>query len=246
MEEGRIDLVVDVGNSRIKAAVFRGHRVLGTMTADRQQMFDADVLLQGRHPAGIVLASVGGPTVPLVERLRSWGVVRTITGSSPAPIPVAYRSTASLGVDRLANAVAAAALFPGRPMLAIDIGTCITYDLVLPDQGFVGGAIAPGPTMRARSMHQDSATLPEVDPDPEVPAIGRDTRECLAAGVFHGIVHELRGMIEERRQHAPDLGVVLTGGAAPPFVNALKSGIFADPLLTLRGLHALHLHNPVP
>jgi type III pantothenate kinase len=181
----------------------------------------------------------------LLELLRSLGPVLEIKGDTPAPVTNGYATPQTLGVDRLANAAGLWAMFPGRPSLAIDAGTCITYDLV-DDQGvFRGGAISPGLRMRATAMHAYSANLPEVDPAPDTPLIGTDTLGSLASGTHHAVTLEMKGYIAVLRQQYPELAVVLTGGDAPRFARALKNGIFAHPSLTLYGLYAiLLLHFP--
>lgn len=237
------DLVVDIGNSRVKLALFRGRQVLRFTRMDRP---DAEALrdfLGADRPACIAVASVGVPATTVMPLLEAYGPAIELTGASPAPLPVVYATTATLGVDRLANAVALHEGFPGRPALAIDLGTCITYDLVLPGAGFAGGAISAGPRMRGQAMHRYSARLPLVEDPGSPPLVGRDTLSCLASGIHHGVRLELAGMIAELTLQHPGLAVVLTGGAAPAYAAALKSGIFADPLLTLRGLHALLAHH---
>lgn len=242
-----LDLVVDVGNTRVKVALFHGDRVRRFARFDRLDAEALRAFLDTDRPRHIAAASVGAPVGPLLPVLSVHGPVVELTGASPAPLPNRYSTPSTLGVDRLANAAALHALFPGRPALAIDLGTCITYDLVLPGTGFVGGAISPGPRMRGQAMHRYSARLPLVE-DPGRPAlVGTDTPGGLASGIHHGVRFELAGMIGELGQQHPGLAVVLTGGAAPAYAAALKSGIFADPLLTLRGLHALlahHRHHP--
>lgn len=238
-----IDLVVDIGNSRVKLALFRGPRVLRFTRVDSLGPAVLRDLLGTDRPGHIAVASVGVPVAPLLPLLSAHAPVVELTGGSPAPMPNSYASPGTLGVDRLANAAALHDLFPDRPALAIDLGTCITYDLVIPGSGFVGGAISPGPRMRGQAMHRYSARLPLVE-DPGRPAlVGADTAAALASGIHHGVRFELSGMIGELRHQHPGLAVVLTGGAAPDYAAALKSGIFADPLLTLRGLHVLLAHH---
>jgi type III pantothenate kinase len=155
----------------------------------------------------------------------------------------AYRTPVTLGVDRLANALGAVSLFPGRAVIAVDLGTCITYDVVDAEGCYAGGLITPGMRMRAKAMNAYSARLPLVRPTGEPPLIGTDTEGSLLAGVHHGVRAELQGLIADLGQGSHRCAVVLTGGDAPRFTKALKSGIFADPLLTLRGLHALLIHH---
>ena len=231
-----MDLVIDRGNSRQKLALFQDgrcidHTVVG-LNPDGWLPW-----LNGRVPVRIAIGA-SGEALP-VSDLQRLAPVTVLRGDSPAPIRTAYATPATLGVDRWANAVAIAGMFPGRAALAVDLGTCITFDLVDPSGCHLGGAISPGLRMRAAAMHAHTARLPEVDPDGDVQAFGTSTESALRAGVVTGIRYELEGWAREGRYQWPDLAVVLTGGDAPRVARALKSGIFADPLLTLRGLHAL-------
>ncbi len=242
MDPGII-LVLDVGNTRMKGALFMDGRPVrhGTVRqVDRTSLRD---LLGGTQPTVIALASVSRPDEELVAGLRDHAPVHVITGASPSPIPSRIQGVGTLGVDRLANVVAAAKRFPGRAILAVDLGTCITFDLVEPDGTHAGGAISPGLRMRARAMHTYSARLPMVDPGPEPHWLGSDTITSLEAGVHHGILNEIEGMVAKVRYHWQDAAVVLTGGDALRFSSALKSGIFALPLLTLEGLYALYQYH---
>lgn len=241
-------LIADLGNSRLKLAWFEGERCSGMRVVSRpvegtalQEAIGA--LLPTTTPAVIGIGSVSDEARSIAALFGDRAPVVLLTGDMPAPIAVRYGTPGSLGVDRLANAVGAAALFPHRAALAVDVGTCITADLVLPGEGYVGGLISPGPWMRARAMNAYSARLPLVMPEEAPPLLGTDTHSSLAAGVFHGVRFELEGLIATLRAQWPGLAVVLTGGGAPPWAAALKSGIFADPSLTLRGLHALLLHH---
>ncbi len=239
------DLVVDIGNSRVKLALFRGGELLRSVRMDELTAPGLDGFLSGDRPGAIGVASVGAPAKWPLHVLSGLAPVYELTGASPSPVPNAYADPRTLGVDRLANAAALHVRFPGRAALAIDLGTCITYDLVLPERGFVGGAISPGPRMRGLAMHHYSARLPLLEDPGAPPLVGGDTLGCIASGIHHGVRLEVAGMVAELRATHPGLAVVLTGGAAPAYATALKSGIFADPLLTLRGIHVLlahHLH----
>jgi type III pantothenate kinase len=199
----------------------------------------ADWLAHSR-PTHVVIGSVGRPDYGFMHELGR--IAPVVEARGDMPLGTLYATPGTLGVDRLANAVGARAMFPGRPVLVFDLGTCITADLVDTGGTHLGGTISPGLRMRARAMHAYSARLPEVQPPELVPLVGRDTDQSLASGIVHGIRWELAGMIAETAYEHPGLAVVLTGGDAPRFMRALKSGIFADPLLTLRGLHGILQH----
>ena len=242
MKSDPIDLVLDIGNSRSKLALFQGATVLRAGILEHPDLLTVQRFIDRAPVRAIAVASVGDTGPELVAALAPYSRTVLLTGQSPSPLRISYDTPETLGVDRLANSVAAASMFPGRSVLVVDIGTCITYDLVTVQNGFEGGLISPGPYMRAQAMHAYSARLPLIDPVTDGPLIGRSTRASLSAGVFHGIRYEIEGVVHDLRQQASDLAVVLTGGGAPPSIAALKIGIFADPLLTLRGSHVLLLH----
>ena len=239
-------LVLDIGNSRTKAGLFEQGRLVRRASFENGNAAAVHALIGTASVARVGVGSVAADTVA-VEALRGLDLpVTTLRGDSPAPLVNGYATPATLGVDRLANAVGARALFPDRPVLAIDLGSCVTYDLVDAEGVFRGGIISPGLHMRAKAMHTFSARLPLVEVPEEPVFIGDSTTSCLASGAHHGLHAELAGLIGRCRQQHPGLVVVLTGGDAPRFARALENGIFAHPFLTLLGLHALLLHAHPP
>lgn len=242
MPIGPLHLVLDIGNTRTKAAVFAGSSLVrhGAWTAATGK--ELLLWLGGTEPEAIAVAASGA--VP--DELMEWGSATVpliqLNGQSPSPLGTSYATPHTLGTDRWADALAAWQLGAGRPCVAIDLGTCITYNVVGPDGIFQGGAISPGLRMRTKAMHEHTARLPLVEVDAMPPLIGADTVSSLKSGAFHGVLAELWGYTNALRQQWPDLFVVLTGGDAPLFTGHLRSSIFADPLLTLRGLHALLEH----
>lgn len=236
-------LVLDVGNTRTKSALYRNGEAVRTGHIAHGDTAALAAFLGDARPVAVVAGSVAAHDEAFAARLDSIAPLFVVRGDTPAPVINAYGTPASLGADRLANAVGAAARFPGRPVLAIDLGTCITYDMVEADGRYVGGAISPGMRMRAQAMHAYSARLPLVLPEQEPPLLGVSTTGSLEAGVFHGVVAELHGFIAAHGRERPEMAVVLTGGDALRFMGALKSGIFALPLLTLEGLYAILVHH---
>ncbi len=238
------ELVIDVGNSRMKMGLFRHGHLVARQAALHGDLAAVEQFLCGREVQRIAVGSVAAPKLAFMDALASFAPVVGIRGDSPAPLQNAYTTPGTLGVDRLANAVGVAMAFPNRAALAIDLGSCATFDLVDELAVLRGGIISPGLHMRAKAMHAFSARLPEVDP-PEDPVLpGYDTTTSLAAGIFHGMLHELNGHIAFFRQRHRGLAVVLTGGDAPRFARALKSGIFVHPTLTLLGLYAILHFDP--
>lgn len=242
MPESLIDLVLDVGNTRTKIALFSGDRLVRHSAIASGDARSLTTFLQGATPDRIALASVAGEDNSFFDQLCGLAPVLSITGASASPLRSLITTPETLGVDRLANAVAARACFAKRAVLAVDMGTCITYDLVDADGVHRGGAISPGLLMRAKAMHAYSARLPLVVPGPNPGSLGTDTTTAMEAGIHYGILGELKEFIRTYGHQFTLPAVVFTGGDALPFARAMKTGIFAHPFLTLEGLRLILHH----
>lgn len=137
----------------------------------------------------------------------------TLTRSMPLPFKTAYRTPQTLGLDRISGMTGACALHPDNPLLVIDAGTCITYDLIV-DGVFLGGNIAPGLDMRLQAMHRQTSALPDTATDTTVAPIGHSTAEAMQAGAFWGLIYEINGYIGRYSKKYPALRTILTGGNA--------------------------------
>lgn len=235
-------LVIDIGNTQTKALVFGAGGVQdGLMVAPTGPQALRDIL--DRHSEmPTAIATVVELEEAISSLLRERGVL-VVDGDTPLPITSRYRTPRTLGVDRICAAVGAHAQFPGRAVLAIDLGTCITCDLVSAEGEYLGGSISPGLRMRYRALHEFTSRLPLLEPESDEPLTGTDTEASMRSGVQRGIRSELDAVIDSHLRQYPDLAVVGTGGDLAFFAGVLKRPIFADPLLVLRGLHEILLHN---
>lgn len=159
------------------------------------------------------------------------------------PIGNAYLTPATLGRDRLAAAVGAAALYPGRNALIVDLGTAVTIDLLSADGVFRGGCISPGMAMRFRSLHEYTASLPLCDAIDSERAVGRTTDEAIRLGVMNSIAFEIEGYVARLEGEFEDLCVIFTGGDAKFFVKRIKNTIFANCNLVFYGLNRILEYN---
>jgi len=236
-----MNAVIDIGNSRIKAALFEDDRQVSVRLFPVTGIYPASRWI-GALDAGVplIVSDVAGRAKALAAAGKKGGrKVLVLSGRTPVPIRVNYRPRHALGHDRLANAVGAASLFRGLPVLVLDAGTCLKCDLVDGKKTFRGGAIAPGMLMRYEALHRSTARLPHVAPSEKVPSAGQTTRLSIVAGVQQGMVHEMEGVVRAYRRRYPRLRVVLTGGDWVYFANFLKSPIFVAPGLTLLGLNEI-------
>ena len=146
-------------------------------------------------------------------------------------------------MDRLAAVVAANWLKPGHDVLVIDAGTCVTYDFIDADGAYHGGNISPGMRMRFKALNIFTDKLPKVSAKGEVPMYGQSTETAIRAGVIRGMEFEMSGYITHLQKNYPGLLVFLTGGDEFSFDTKLKSIIFADRFLVLKGLNRILSYN---
>lgn len=239
-----MNLVVDIGNTLIKVAVVEGAEVLLSQTfASMDDLSVKAVVEQFPSLRRAIVASTGEPTACVAERLRGEGLqVLEMTSLTPTPIGNDYLTPQTLGVDRLAAAVAAVEVMGCRDCVIVDFGTAITIDLV--EGGiFRGGNISPGMRTRFRALHDYTHRLPECEPTDQVLPVGRTTREAIEQGVMQGIVNEIEGYIERFMHSNAKLSLIFTGGDAKYFVKRIKNAKFAKCNLVFCGLNRILEYN---
>lgn len=233
-------LCIDWGNTQVKAALFSTEGRL-TNRWQFENFPSADDLSAKLHepPAAIILCATGDVPEEIITYLQDLAFFMNLRGDTRTPLINAYFSQETLGPDRLAAAVAIQHQYPDKNSLVICAGTCITYNFVSNQNTFRGGAIAPGVQMRLNAMHQFTAKLPEVDAYGYTLLLGYDTETCMRSGALLGAAYEIDGTVAAYASQYPDFNAVLTGGDAPLLARHLKSGIFADPDLILKGLYLI-------
>ncbi|MCW3123257.1 MAG: putative transcriptional acitvator, Baf family [Flavipsychrobacter sp.] len=245
-----VNLCIDWGNTNVKAAIFDNDVLKHQFTfGEDDALQQVTNILDTHKPAKAIVCSVVSHSHELEQMLQSRikSVVK-LDGNTRLPINNAYGSSETLGADRIALICGAHALYPQYNNLVICLGTCITYNLMQKNKTFRGGAISPGMHMRLRAMNEFTDKLPQVDMNrTELIFLGYDTPTCMLSGAVYGMAAEIDAMTEEYRRQYPDFNAILTGGDAPYFAAKLKSKIFADPDLLLKGLNLILNYNvPVP
>jgi len=233
--------VLDAGNTSVKVGLFENEvlkNVRRVPTSDKSRWNEIKELIPLN--SSLVLCSVASEEFnSFVHSLTT--DITVINANSPLPILNAYHSPESLGMDRLCNAVAIHTLKKTKNAVAIDIGTCIKFDLVEGNQ-YSGGSISPGIDLRYKALHDFTAKLPLIDAHSQESFIGKDTVTSIAAGVIHGLDAEIKGMMDKYRSaFGQDLTFFMTGGDVEFFDFEGKNDIFADPNLTLKGVYEIYL-----
>lgn len=239
-----LNLCIDWGNSYVKAGLFDKNELVESYKYPETEAHNRIVdIVESHNPAYAIVCSVNNHSGESVEFLES-KVKRVVVMNDRTPTPVmnAYSSD-TVGMDRLAMAVGAHAEHPEKNNLVVCLGTCITYNFVQKTKTFRGGAISPGLRMRLRAMHEFTDMLPSVPLEGEALLLGYDTETCMRSGAVFGIVSEIDGMVKDFSAQYPDFNAVLTGGDMSYFEGKLKSEIFADPDIILKGLNIILKHN---
>jgi len=241
-----MNLVLDLGNSYGKIAVCERSRVIETATYEKISSREISYFhVRYTGLKGAIISSVVNYSREIIDYLSSlYGKCVELNHSTPIPLKNSYKTPDTLGYDRIAAAVGAYTIYPGKNVLVIDAGTAITYDVVTSRGEFLGGNISPGLEIRFKSLHRYTQRLPHLERPREVPSlVGSTTREAIQSGVVNGLLFEMNGFISAISKKYPKLQVVLTGGDAKYFVGKLKNSIFVDPNLNLIGLNRILEHN---
>lgn len=239
------DVVIDVGNTRMKVALFTDSKLDGVLSFSNKSKKKVLDVIDESSASRAIMSNVAKLREGLLNGLHERLEFMLMEPHVKVPVKVDYQTLDTLGTDRLANAVYAAKYYEGKNVLTIDFGTCIKYDLVKADGVYAGGSIAPGLQMRFKSMSKMTKRLPYIDDwrvnEKNWPA--KTTRSSLVAGVLQGVEAEIAHYINEGNTRYDNLTVIATGGDFTYFEKAFKNIIFADPYLTLRGLHEILLYN---
>lgn len=242
-------LTVDVGNSTVAAAAFRGERIAfrGRVPTPRAWTGRTFASLLPPPWPGRVRAAVVSSVVPRLDRALG-AAVRRACGTRPlflndrvdAGLPLRIDRPSELGADRIADCVGALALFP-PPLVVIDSGTAITFDLVDRAGAYRGGCILPGIGVAIQALADHAARLRRVAFAVPRSPLGRNTADSIRAGIFYGYEGALAHLIAlYRRRLGPRTTVVATGGMMGAFRGRVPGIDAFAPDLIFIGLRRVH------
>ena len=244
-------LLFDIGNTHTHIGLADERRVLKQTDISTLAWFGGGAAARvkkfaGKNQiAGVVLCSVVPRATSLVKKVVRAAWKLNALELNPATIRgvgIDYPKPSSIGPDRLANAVAARARF-GAPVVVVDFGTAVTFDVVDGKGNYVGGIIAPGLAAMTNYLHEKTALLPKIEIREIKTAIGKSTEEAMLVGAVHGYRGLIRGLLGElkRELKIKKLPVVATGGYAKLIAAKLPEISAVAPDLTLEGLRLVWL-----
>ncbi len=237
-------LIVDVGNTRVKTAIFKDEKIIKHYIFDKSEIISTikNIISEYEIKSGII-SSVGKLSANDVLELQRILNLIELNHQTKVPFVNKYETPKTLGVDRIALVSAGVQKFPNKNVLIIDAGTCITYDFVTKNAEYLGGAISPGIKIRYQALHDYTAKLPLLETQEIENFIGNNTKNSIHSGVINGIINEIEGIIGQYQQKYENLTIVLTGGDMFFLSKQLKSPIFANSNFLLEGLYKILIHN---
>jgi len=239
-----MNLIIDVGNTRIKAAVFENDTLLEVFVFDSNELIDkVDLFINKYSIDKGIISSVKNISKNELDQLNKKFSFLILDSSTKVPFKNLYKTPQTLGVDRIALVANAVEKFYKKNVLIIDAGTCITYDFVNDSQEYLGGAISLGIEMRYKALNNYTSKLPLLEKNIPENFIGKTTDENIHSGVNNGVLNEINGVIEQYERENSVLTIVLTGGDTYFLAKQLKGSIFANPNFVLEGLNTILIYN---
>ena len=178
-----IKLVIDQGNTNTKIALFKKRKIIKKAIL----INEADIFGWEKEAFSSIVSLVGDQS-SLLSYFKN--KVLKLDYKTNVPIINKYKTPKTLGNDRLAAVVGAAKLFPNNNILVIDVGTCITFDLIK-NNVYLGGSITSGINMRYNSLKNNTFNLPIINEITKAELVGDSTNNSIKSGVLNGLLCEI-------------------------------------------------------
>lgn len=254
-------LVIDIGNTQVVVGIFDQSKLVAQwriMSAIERTEDETWLLLRSLcedqkincdQITGVAISSVKPDVTPSFQQMATKYLninPVVVTANLNLGIKIMYDNPASVGADRICNAIAGFSRY-GGPLIVLDFGTATTFDVVSETGDYLGGIIAPGIQMTANMLHRMTALLPRVELKFPEKIIATSTETSIQAGLMYGTVEMVDGLIQRIKSNfAREVQTIATGGLAQTIVPQLKSVQQVEPMLTLEGLRIIYERVGVP
>lgn len=233
-------LLIDISNSFTKLAFASTRRIQRPVRIATERLTSVYVrgLIDRCQVKCVVVSSVVPGRNREIRRATGGAKIVWLNARAHLGVGVDYPAPATIGADRLANAVAVAGLY-GVPAIVVDFGTAVTFDIVAANKRYIGGVIAPGLESMTNFLYQRTALLPKLSLKEPRRAVGKSTIEAMRVGAiygYRGLVSEIIERIKEQEFGRRRVRVVATGGYARLIARKLPEIDAVAPNLTLEGL----------
>ena len=252
-------LTMVVGNTNIKAGLFRGSELVGYWRVSTNTMYTSDeygILLTNLFEhSGFKTSQVEGIMISSVVPTINYTIehmcqdyfscdFKLLAPGMKTGVNIRYENPRELGSDRIANAVAVHEIY-GGPCIFIDFGTATTYGVISEKGEFLGGAIGPGLKLTADALVNRAAKLPRIELVTPPQVIGRTTVSNIQSGIIYGYIGSVEGVVRgmKRELGRSDVRVIATGGMAHMVAQASDVIDEIDGMLTIKGLRMIYEKN---
>lgn len=239
-------LAIDIGNTNINLGLFREDRLIRRYVIPtkikRHKPYLDKIINRDKIDDAIICSVVPDASKILEQDLTELlGKHPYIIGKRiKVPVKNLYRKPKQVGQDRLVNAYAGVVLY-GAPLIAVDFGTAITFDVVSKNKDYLGGMIIPGLGISLDCLNQRTALLPKIKLEEPREFIGRDTKSSMLSGIVYGfaaLTDDLAVRIKKRI--GKNAKVIGTGGNIDLIGKYCRRIDKTDKDLTLKGLNLIY------
>lgn len=248
-----LDLVIDIGNSHIKGAIFQENALVSAFIHPSSSFSTKNfsISLQEKEIQNCLVASVNAAAEKeIIAALQALHIPFQMLDAKKLKIVLDVEEKEEVGADRIANCYGSLFHFPTNDCIIIDIGTSITFDFITKSGHYTGGAIYPGFDISAKALAEHTDRLPYVSIAKPASALGKTTETHIQSGIYYGLLGAVERIIAELKNTHPSpssVKVLVTGGPTHP-TNPLSQNLkedleefidLTDPYLTLVGLHEI-------
>lgn len=244
-------LALDIGNTNITLGVFESNNLLevkriptDTNCSVKEYAKLLTDTLENRNINGCIISSVvNGLDTVLLDAVKSVFCVESlvVTNKLKSNLIIKTDIPEELGADRFVNDIAAIKSYK-LPVIVIDIGTAITFDVINNKKELIGGLIAPGINMQLKSLSDGTSKLPNLSIENFPRAVSTNTIDEIMSGVIRGTACMIDGMIEQTEKELGESATTVITGGQSNIVNKYMTHKvdYINPTLTLEGLLELY------
>lgn len=240
-----MNLIIDLGNTRIKYFVFNNNNEIDSTNLNLDDWEIELNKLLDKYPSisRCIISDVNGSITREIENFLSPLPYIYCSSELKLPFESRYKPFNQLGSDRIALITSSVIEYPKENILIVDLGTCITYDILTNNAIHLGGSISPGYLMRYKALNKFSGKLPLLEPQMVFNAIGENTEQAIHSGVTNGVISEVKETVNYYKKEYKFLKIILSGGDAQKLSKTLKNTIFANENFLAKGLNFILSNN---
>lgn len=238
-----MNLIIDIGNTSTKLAVFKGTKKISSVRINDLSCEEFEKTLNDKNLKKVIISSVKRLPHFVTDLLVSHiPLIHILSHNSKLPFTIDYETPDTLGTDRLAGVAGAYNMFPGEDILIIDAGTAITYDFLI-GTTYKGGNISPGIEIRFRALHKFTGRLPILSLTENYTSPGLNTHDAILAGVINGSIYEINEYIRTFVKNHKNSKIILAGGDSEFLKDKLIHKVTFIPEIVIDGLNYILEYN---